>query len=103
MTTAGWGFQAEWTLGTDRVDELVRELDSGAVFVVEHRIYQGAGNSRTFLCETSAQLRTFLQRETQPGDSVHFWRLADCCTNDNIARAGLIPDKEGRTPIRPAY
>ena len=103
MTGDSWVHAPGKTLSSERIERLARELASGEPLLVEHRYYQGAGNSRSFICEDADELRRYLEVAVQPGDSLHFWKLSDCCTNDNVLDAGLVPDSLGRTPARPAY
>jgi hypothetical protein len=71
--------------------------------IVEHRFYRGSRAPHVFVVDNFDDLRTYLQSETCPGDSMWFWRYDELCRDDNPITQGKVPDQRGLVPEGGAY
>ena len=98
----------EWTyegdvLQEDAFDVLRRTIEDESDLLVEHRFYRGARAPAKFVCGDYGELREYIKKNASPGDSFYFWAIERCCTVENSAVKGRVPDALGRIPRGGAY
>jgi hypothetical protein len=97
----------KWLVGASIADDgrlkrLQAVLEESFV-IVEHRFYRGSRAPHVFVVDNFDDLRTYLQSETRPGDSMWFWRYDELCRDDNSIMQGKVPDQRGLVPEGGAY
>jgi hypothetical protein len=85
------------------LSQLRHVLEDVSPIIVEHRFYRGGRAPERLIFDDSEALEQYLSDNASPGDSFHFWRFSECCTDENAALRGKIPDAEGRIPVGGSY
>jgi hypothetical protein len=103
MSTESWTTDGPRLTDDGVLLRLRNTIDNESALIVEHRFYKGSRAPHRFVTDDFDALRSYLRQQGQPGDSFYMWRFEDCCTNDNVAERGKIPDSQGRVPIGGSY
>lgn len=103
MSTEPWTTDGLRVTDEEVLSRLRNIIDNESALIVEHRFYRGSRAPYRFVTDDFDVLESYFRKSTQPGDSFYMWRFEDCCTNDNVAEKGKIPDSQGCVPIGGAY
>jgi hypothetical protein len=81
----------------------LRALLEETPVIAEHRHHRGARAPTRVVFDDADAFELYVREQTRPGDRCLVWSFDACCTDDNVAADGKVPDAEGRTPVFGSY